>query len=93
MALYIPVIQPSETLQSGDQCLTAFLQGFTLAAHIDVKYFDQLDHIIHSYNRQNYLNQTDAHLDLYSVNNVIHGIVNVRFLLHKSPRQQYFPGR
>lgn len=70
MALYIPVIQPSETLQSGDQCLTAFLQGFPLAAHIDVKYFDQLDHIIHSYNRQNYLNQTDAHLDLYSVNNV-----------------------
>ena len=45
MALYIPVIQPSGTLQSGDQCLTAFLQGFTLAAHIDVKYFDQLDHI------------------------------------------------
>ena len=76
MALYIPVIQPPGTLQSGDQCLTAFLQGFTLAAHIDVKYFDQLDHIIHSYNRQNYLNQTDAHLDLYSVNNVIHGIVN-----------------
>lgn len=52
MALYIPVIQPPGTLQSGDQCLTAFLQGFTLAAHIDVKYFDQLDHIIHSYNRQ-----------------------------------------
>ena len=63
-------------LPSGDQCLAAFLQCFSLTADVDVGYLDQLYRIINRHSNQNHLDHTGPYLQLYPVNDMIHGIMD-----------------
>lgn len=83
MVLYIPVNLMFYVLPSGDQCLAAFLQCFSLTADIDVEYLDQLYRIINRHKQQDTLDQAGSYLQLHFIDDMIHGIMDK---LHDSYR-------